>query len=44
MIKVLIELEFDNYPTEREVEDKLFKITGHQTSEKLLWRVANDRV
>ena len=41
-VKVLVELEFDDYPTEEEVEDKLFKITGHQTSEKLMWRVDDD--
>ena len=39
MIRILIELELDEYPTEEEVEDKLFKIAGHQTSEKLMWRI-----
>ena len=41
-VKVLVELEFDEYPTEEEVENKLFQITGQQTNEKLMWRIDND--
>jgi len=43
-VRVLVELEFNEYPTDKEVEDKLFKITGQQTNENLMWRVEDDRV
>ena len=41
-VKVLVELEYNENPTEEEVENKLFQITGQQTNEKLMWRIDND--
>tara|TARA_R100001530_G_scaffold88936_1_gene61930 strand:+ start:36 stop:422 length:387 start_codon:yes stop_codon:yes gene_type:complete len=40
-VKVLVELEFNDYPTEEEVEEKLEKQLANGG---LLWRVDDDRV
>ena len=41
-VKVLVELEFNDYPTEEEVEEKLEHLIDYQTSEKLMWRIDDD--
>ena len=43
-VKVLVELEFYEYPTDTEVEEKLEHLIDHQTQEKLMWRVDDDSV
>ena len=42
MIRVLIELELDEYPTDKEVELELHKLVDSR--EPVMWRVDNDRV
>ena len=43
-VKVLVELEFYEYPTDTEVEEKLEHLIDHQTQEKLMWRVDDDSI
>ena len=41
-VKVLVELEFNNYPTDKEVELELHKLVD--SLEPVMWRVDDDRV
>ena len=41
-VKVLVELEFNDYPTDKEVEEKLEHLIDYQTPEKLMWRLDDD--
>ena len=45
-VKVLVELEFNDYPTDTEVEEKLEHLIDYQTPEpeKLMWRVDDDSI
>ena len=42
MIRVLIELELDEYPTDKEVELELHKLVDNL--EPIMWRVDDDSV
>ena len=39
-VKVLVELEFNGYPTDKEVELELHKLVDSR--EPVMWRVEND--
>ena len=41
-VKVLVELEFNDYPTDTEIEEKLEHLIDYQTPEKLMWRLDDD--
>ena len=41
-VRVLVELEFNDYPTDTEVEEKLEHLIDYQTPEKLMWRLDDD--
>ena len=41
-VNVLVELEFSDYPTDTEVEEKLEHLIDYQTPEKLMWRLDDD--